>query len=79
MRMMKGLERKPYEEQQGALGLFSLEKERPHCSYNFLMRGRGGTGTDLFPVMTKPDRVQEVFAQYSQAHGVTLGDGPVQG
>ncbi|KAJ7405074.1 hypothetical protein BTVI_70350 [Pitangus sulphuratus] len=25
------------------------------------------------------DRIQEVFGQYSQAHDVTLGDGPVQG
>ena len=28
---------------------------------------------------TKPDRVQEAFVQRSQAHGVTLWDGPVQG
>ncbi|KAJ7404291.1 hypothetical protein WISP_146768 [Willisornis vidua] len=27
---------------------------------------------------TKPDRVQEVFGQYPQAHDVTLGDDPVQ-
>ncbi|RMC03228.1 hypothetical protein DUI87_20422 [Hirundo rustica rustica] len=28
---------------------------------------------------SKPDRVQEAFARYSQAHGVTLGDDLVQG
>ena len=30
---------------------------RLHCSYNFLMRGRGGAGTDLFSVVTS-DRTQ---------------------
>lgn len=28
---------------------------------------------------TKPDRTEEVFGQCSQAHGVTPGNGPVQG
>lgn len=28
---------------------------------------------------TKPDRVQEAFGEYSQTHGVTHGDGGVQG
>ncbi|KAJ7412186.1 hypothetical protein BTVI_47129 [Pitangus sulphuratus] len=45
--MLKGLEGKPYEEWLKSLGLFSLEKRRPHCNYNFLMRGRGGADTDL--------------------------------
>lgn len=27
----------------------------------------------------KPDRAQETFGQCFQAHGVILGDGPVQG
>ncbi|KAJ7408784.1 hypothetical protein BTVI_58537 [Pitangus sulphuratus] len=40
MKMVKGLEVKPYEECLRALGLFILEETegRPHCSYNFLVR-----------------------------------------
>ncbi|KAJ7411218.1 rna-directed dna polymerase from mobile element jockey-like [Willisornis vidua] len=56
VKMVKGPEGKPCEEQLRALGLFSLEKRRlrgkPRCSYNFLMGGRGGAGTDLFSVVT---------------------------
>ncbi|KAJ7417033.1 hypothetical protein BTVI_34038 [Pitangus sulphuratus] len=44
MKMVKGLERKPYEERLRSLGLFSLEKRR--------LRGRGGAGTDLFSLVT---------------------------
>ena len=47
--MVKGIEGKLYEEQLTSLGLFSLEETegRPHCSYNFPMRGTGEAGTDL--------------------------------
>lgn len=43
---------KPYEESLRAPALFSLEESegRPHCSYNILVRGRGGTDTDLCPL-----------------------------
>ncbi|KAJ7400748.1 hypothetical protein BTVI_102610 [Pitangus sulphuratus] len=54
--MVKGLEGKLYEEWLRSLGLFSLEKRRLRgdliAVYNFLMRGRGGAGSDLFSVMT---------------------------
>ncbi|KAF4804115.1 hypothetical protein TURU_010429 [Turdus rufiventris] len=58
-RKKKGLEGKPYEEQLRSLGLFSLEEteRKPHCSYNFLMRGKEGAGTDLFSLVTI-DRTQ---------------------
>ncbi|KAJ7418210.1 hypothetical protein WISP_60373 [Willisornis vidua] len=50
--MVKGLEGKLYEVR---CGLFSLEKRRLRgdliAVYNFLMRGRGGTGTVLFSVV----------------------------
>ena len=51
--MVKDLEEKPCEEWLRSLGLFSLEETegRPHCSYSFLMRGRGGAGTDLSSVV----------------------------
>ncbi|KAJ7422587.1 hypothetical protein WISP_37309 [Willisornis vidua] len=56
--MVKGLEGKLDEEQLRALGLQLEETEgRPHCSYSFLTRGRQGTGTDLFSVVTS-DRSQ---------------------
>lgn len=35
--------------------------------------GKKGVGS------VKPDKVQKVFGQYSQAYGVTFGDGPLQG
>ncbi|KAJ7401207.1 hypothetical protein BTVI_98017 [Pitangus sulphuratus] len=52
MKIVKGLEGKPYEEWLSSRGLVSPEKKRPHCSYNLLVSGRGGTGTDLFSVVT---------------------------
>ncbi|KAJ7409040.1 hypothetical protein WISP_116894 [Willisornis vidua] len=58
--MVKGLEKKLYEEQLRVVGLFSLEKRRqgkPRCSYNFLVRGSEGAGIDLFSVVTS-DRTQ---------------------
>ncbi|KAJ7407471.1 hypothetical protein WISP_126213 [Willisornis vidua] len=54
--MVKGLERKLCEEQLRALGPFNLEKRRLRgnltAAYSFLVRGRGGAGTDLFTVVT---------------------------
>ncbi|KAJ7400194.1 hypothetical protein BTVI_107527 [Pitangus sulphuratus] len=56
MKMVKGLEGKPYEDQLRSLGLFSLEKRRLRGDvivvYNFLVRGRGWAGNDLFSVVT---------------------------
>ncbi|RMB99700.1 hypothetical protein DUI87_23702 [Hirundo rustica rustica] len=45
---------KPYEEQLRSVGLFSLEEAegRPHCSDNFLVRGRGRADTALFSVVS---------------------------
>ncbi|KAJ7409613.1 hypothetical protein BTVI_56043 [Pitangus sulphuratus] len=58
--MVKGLERKLYEEQLRSFGLFSLEKRRLRgdliAVYNF-MRGSGGADADLFSVVTS-DRTQ---------------------
>ncbi|TRZ24043.1 hypothetical protein HGM15179_003095 [Zosterops borbonicus] len=51
-KMGKSLEVKLYEEQLRSLGLFSLDKRRPHCSYNFLVRGREWADTDLCSVVT---------------------------
>ncbi|KAJ7425675.1 rna-directed dna polymerase from mobile element jockey-like [Pitangus sulphuratus] len=56
MKMVKGLEGKPYEEWLRSLGLFILEKRRLRgdliAVYDFFLRGRGGADTDLFPVVT---------------------------
>ena len=55
-KMVKGLEGKTYEEQLRSLGLFILEKKRLRgdliAVYNFLTRGSGGAGTDLFSLIT---------------------------
>ncbi|KAJ7395039.1 hypothetical protein BTVI_158767 [Pitangus sulphuratus] len=54
--MGKGFEGKPYEEWLSSLGLFSLEKRRLRGNlitvYNFLVRGRGGSDTGPFSVVT---------------------------
>ncbi|KAJ7419044.1 hypothetical protein WISP_56497 [Willisornis vidua] len=51
MKMVKGLEEKPYKEQLRSLGLFSLEKRRLRghftAVFNIFMRGRGETSIDL--------------------------------
>lgn len=52
--MEKDLEGKLCEEQLTSLGLFSLENEaeRRHCGFHHLHKGREGTNTDLFSVLT---------------------------
>ncbi|KAJ7407778.1 hypothetical protein BTVI_61747 [Pitangus sulphuratus] len=61
MKMVKGLEGKPHEEHLRSLGLFNQRKRRLRgdriAVYNFIVRGRGGTGTDLSSVVTS-DRTQ---------------------
>ncbi|OWK64011.1 Protein Wnt-4 [Lonchura striata] len=61
MRMVKDLEEKPYEEQLRSLGLFCLEETEGDLIvvYNFLEKGRGGAGIDLFFVVAH-DRIQGV-------------------
>ncbi|KAJ7414026.1 hypothetical protein WISP_86833 [Willisornis vidua] len=53
--MVKALEGKPYKERLMSLGLFSLEKRRLMedliVVLNFLTRGSGEPGTDLFSVV----------------------------
>ncbi|KAJ7409948.1 hypothetical protein WISP_111441 [Willisornis vidua] len=70
MKMVKGLEGKLYEKQLRALGLFSLKETegRPHWTYNFLMRGRGAAGNDLFIPMTS-DWIQGNGMKLSQGRG----------
>lgn len=56
IRMMKGLEEKPYKEQLRSLGLFSWEKGKPKgdltAGYNFLMRWHWGADPGLCSFMT---------------------------
>ncbi|KAJ7408304.1 hypothetical protein BTVI_60230 [Pitangus sulphuratus] len=123
MKVVKGLEWKPYEEQLRSLGVFSLEKRRLRLTALTVSLGGEQEGqADLFSVVTSdrtqgnglelfqgrlrldirkiffPQRVfgcwnrlpKEVVTAPSltefkkhlndtQAHGVTLGDGPVKG
>ena len=66
--MVKGLERKTYEEQLRSVCLFSLGKRRLRGDlivvYSFLTRGSGGAGADLFSVVLSSDR--------TRGHGVRL-------
>ncbi|RMC07182.1 hypothetical protein DUI87_16638 [Hirundo rustica rustica] len=71
--MVKVLEYELYEEWLRSLGLFSLEKRR-HTGeliimYNFLMRGRGGAGIDLFSVVT---------SDKGQGNGLNLYQGRIR-
>lgn len=56
---------------RGGLG-WVLEASSPRGHWNGLPRG-------VVTALPKPGRVQEVFAQCSQTHVVTPGNGPVQG
>ena len=60
-KMVKGLERKTYEERLRSLGLVSQEKRRLRgdliAAYSLLTRGTGGAGADLFSLVTT-DRTQ---------------------
>ncbi|KAJ7418847.1 cd99 antigen-like [Willisornis vidua] len=75
MKMVKGPEGKPYEEWLRSFCLFSLEKRRLRgdliAVYNFLVRRRGGAGTDLFSVVTS-DRSQGNGLKLCQILGLEL-------
>ncbi|RMC13242.1 hypothetical protein DUI87_10776 [Hirundo rustica rustica] len=68
--MVKGLERKLYEDRLRSLGLFSLEKRRLRGDlivvFNILMKRSRGPSTDLFTLMTSDGtRGNGVGADYS--------------
>lgn len=56
MKMVKGIDRKPYQKWLRSLGSISLEKKtlRGHLTavYNFLTRGKGGAGGHLISLVT---------------------------
>lgn len=55
MRMVKGLEGKPYEDWLRALGLFSWRRLRSDLTgiFNILLRDSRGAGTNLFTLLTR--------------------------
>ncbi|KAJ7399065.1 hypothetical protein BTVI_118553 [Pitangus sulphuratus] len=69
MKMVNGLEGKPYEVWLRSLGLFSLEKRRLRTNlivtYNFLVRKSVGASTNLSSLVTS-DRTQKNGMKLSQ-------------
>ncbi|KAF4788564.1 Jun dimerization protein 2 [Turdus rufiventris] len=67
--MVKALEEKPHEELLSSLGLFSLEETEGRLSavYNFLVRGREGTGTLVTSDRTQGNGMKLTYEAVSPA------------